>query len=125
MRCGWVNTSNPSFRATATSVMPAASAMRTASAVGAETATMMARADGGGFLHHLDRHAARQQHHALLCRRALAGKRTGKLVERVVAPDVLAHGDKTALGIEEAGAMHGACLAVQLLQGKQLSLSPS
>ena len=41
MRCGWVNTSNPSFLATATSVMPQASAMRTASAVGADTATMM------------------------------------------------------------------------------------
>ena len=37
---GWVKISNPSPRAMATSVMPAASAIRTASAVGAETATM-------------------------------------------------------------------------------------
>ena len=40
-RWGWVKTSKPSLRAIATSVMPAASAMRTASAVGAETATII------------------------------------------------------------------------------------
>jgi hypothetical protein len=40
MRSGWVKISKPSERAMATSVMPAASAILTASAVGAETATM-------------------------------------------------------------------------------------
>src|ERR1700691_6025356 len=40
MRCGWVKTSKPSLRATAASVIPAALAVRTASAVGAETATI-------------------------------------------------------------------------------------
>src|SRR5579883_1917082 len=40
IRPGWVKISKPSARATATSVMPAASAIRTASAVGAETATI-------------------------------------------------------------------------------------
>ena len=40
MRSGRVKTSKPSFRATATSVMPAASATLAASAVGAETAAM-------------------------------------------------------------------------------------
>lgn len=42
MRPGWVKISNPSPRAMAARVMPAASAIRTASAVGAETATMTA-----------------------------------------------------------------------------------
>ena len=36
-----------------------------------------------------------------------------------MASDVLAHGDEAAARIEEAGAMHCARLAVQLLQGKQ------
>src|SRR5450756_506288 len=40
IRCGWLNTSNPSLRAIAASVMPAASAIRTAKAVGADTATI-------------------------------------------------------------------------------------
>src|SRR6202045_5428354 len=40
IRYGCVNTSNPSARAMATSVIPAFSAMRTASAVGAETDTI-------------------------------------------------------------------------------------
>ncbi len=44
---------------------PAASAVRTASAVGAETATSDRRADHGRLLHHLDRDAAGQQHHAV------------------------------------------------------------
>ena len=89
--------------------MPAASAMRTASAVGAETAADDdGRADGSRFLYHLDRHAARQQHHALLRGRTLSRQRAGKLVEGVVASDVLAHGDEAAARIEEAGAMHRA-----------------
>ena len=40
MRCGCVKTSKPSFLAMATRVMPALSAIRTASAVGADTATI-------------------------------------------------------------------------------------
>src|SRR5882757_1323611 len=40
IRCGCVNTSKPSARAMAASVIPAASAMRMASAVGAETETI-------------------------------------------------------------------------------------
>jgi hypothetical protein len=40
-RFGWVNTSKPSCRATAISVIPAASQARSASAVGADTPTMM------------------------------------------------------------------------------------
>src|SRR5436305_9427987 len=40
IRVGCVNTSNPSARAMAASVIPAASAIRTASAVGAETDTI-------------------------------------------------------------------------------------
>ena len=40
MRQGCVNTSNPSVRAMAASVIPAASAIRTASAVGADTDTI-------------------------------------------------------------------------------------
>lgn len=41
IRCGCVNTSKPSLRATAIKVMPAACAMRTASAVGADMAISM------------------------------------------------------------------------------------
>ena len=93
--------------------------MRTASAVGAETATMMGAPMASGFLHHLDRDAARQQHHALLRGRALARERAGKLVEGVVASDVLTHGNEAAARIEEAGAVHRTGLAVQLLQRKQ------
>ena len=50
-----VNTSKPSARATATSVMPAWFAVSRASAVGAETATTNGCAGDGGLLHHLER----------------------------------------------------------------------
>jgi hypothetical protein len=80
------------------------------------------RADGGGFLHHLDRNAAGQQHHALFCARALARKPSGKLVERVMTPDVLAYGNEAVASIVKTSAMHGAGLAVQLCKGNRSRL---
>ena len=49
MRCGFVKISKPSLRATATSVIPDASAVRTASAVGADTATKTGRPMAAAF----------------------------------------------------------------------------
>ena len=104
MRCGWVNNSKPSLRAIAASVMPAASAVRMASAVGADTATIRRRADDGGLLHHLHRHAARQQHHAAAHGNRAARQSAGELVERIVTADILAQRNEPRVRPPEAAA---------------------
>ena len=103
----------------ATSVMPAASAMRTASAVGAETATMQRRADRGRLLHHLDRDAAGQQHDALAATMPCLRQRAGELVERVVAADILAQRDDAARRRPERGGVDGTGFDVEQLQRRQ------
>ena len=115
MRWGWVKISKPSPRAIATSVMPAASAVRTASAVGAEIATMNGNAEAGGLLHHLHRHPAGQDDHAGAADDMLARERAAELVQRIVASDVLAQRDELPARLPERRGVDGARLPVDRL----------
>ncbi len=115
MRSGWVNISNPSSRATATSVTPAASAVRTASAVGAETATRIGTPIGGRLLHQFDRQPAGQEDDAAAAAYAGPRQRAGQLVEGIVAADVLAQRDDPCRRGQKRGGVDGVGLAVERL----------
>jgi len=97
-------------------VMPAASAIRTASAVGAETATISGAADGRGLLHHFDRHPAGQQHHALAGADLLQRQRAGQLVQRIVAADILAQRDDAARRHPQRRSMYRTGFGIDRLQ---------
>ena len=114
MRCRWVNTSKPSARATAQSVIPAASAMRTANAVGAEIAT-----NGGAPMLAVfctNSTETRLVSYAVGGGQAFDGQVTGELVERIVASDILAHGHNAARRRPERSRMHRAGLDIDGLQ---------
>ena len=99
-------------RATATSVMPAASAVRTASAVGAETATMTGAPIIAAFC--TISTETRLVSSTMPCAAvdAVARQRAGELVERVVAADVLAQRDNALRPAPAEGrGVHGAGLA--------------
>ena len=93
--------------------------MRTARAVGAETAARTGAPIIAAFCTISIEIAARQHYESLARARALAGERASELVERIVAPDVLAQGDQPALGLIEAGGMHGARLMIEHLHGRE------
>ena len=99
--------------------MPAASAMRTASAVGADTATDKRHADRGRLLDHFDRNAAGEHDEAFRGRHAAPRQRAGELVERVMAADVFADGDQPLAGQKECRGMDGAGFAVERLRRRQ------
>src|SRR2546421_7262949 len=85
-RSAWVKISNPSCRATAARVMPAASATRTASAVGADTATRIGTPKMAAFWIILTESRLVSRTAPL----AVAGGSADQLVEGVVAADILA-----------------------------------
>ena len=110
IRWGWVNTSNPSARAIAKSVMPAASAMRTANAVGADTATIRGaptRRPSAPFRPKRGWSAARCRRR----RRPPERQAAGELVERIMAADILAEGDDAARRRPKPSGMDSARLA--------------
>jgi hypothetical protein len=68
-------------------------------------------------LHHLDRNTARQHDHALPRRYTFLCKRAGKLVQRIVAANILAHGNQATRRVPEArGGVHRTGLLIQYLQ---------
>lgn len=103
----------------ATGMIPAWWAVRSASAVGADTAATTGGTENGGLLDHFHRNAARQQDRALRRGYRVAGQRAGKLVQSVVPADIFAQRDNAAVGLPESRGMHGVALAVQRLQGGQ------
>ena len=119
MRCGWVNNSKPSPRAMAASVIPAASAVRIASAGRRRYGDDQRRADNGGLLHHLHRHAAREKHHAAAQGNRAARQSSGELVERIVTADIFAQCDEARVRTPEGRGMHGARLAIEFLARAQ------
>ena len=97
--------------------MPHASAIRTASAVGAETATSRGAPIIAAFCTisiEIRLVSTTRPWRALA---PVAGQDAGQLVERVVATDILAKRNQAALGFVEAGGMHCARLVVQHLEG--------
>ena len=84
--------------------MPAASAVRTASAVGADTATMSGAPIAAVFCTNLDRNPAGQQYDALGGGNFGERQRAGELVERVVAADILAQATMPCAGVQNAAA---------------------
>jgi hypothetical protein len=100
---GWVKISKSSPRTSATSVMPDSSAVRLASAVGAETAMMKAAPIAAVFCtistdtRDVD---------------AGFGQSAGPLVQRVVATDILARHDNAHAGDIKVGGMHRAPLGM-------------
>ena len=119
MRCGCVKISKPSLRAIATSVMPAASAVRTASAVGAETATISGAPMTAVFC--TISTDTRLVSNTMPFSRDTAPRSSAprELVERVVAADVLAHRDETRIRAPECRSVHRARLPVELLAWAQ------
>jgi hypothetical protein len=75
------------------------------------------RADHRRLLHHLDQDAARQHHQTLARAHVTTGESADELVERVMAPDILAQSYEPAIGLIDAGGMHRARLVVQRLHG--------
>lgn len=59
-----------------------------------------------GFLHHLDRYAAGKNNNPLLRRGILADEGTRKLIERVMAPDILPHPHQAPGWVPETRGMH-------------------
>ena len=96
MRSGCVKTSKPSARAIAASVMPAASAIRTASAVGAETATISGAPIAAVFCTISTETRLVSSTMPSLGGNLALRQRAGQLVERVVAADILAQRDDAA-----------------------------
>jgi hypothetical protein len=88
-----VKISKSAPRAMPTRVRPAASAVRTASAVGAETAISSPGAGDHGLLHHVDRDTAGNHNRAVGGFDPERAMRADQLVERIVAADILAHAD--------------------------------
>ncbi len=110
IRCGWVKISKPSLRATAISVMPAASAVRTASAVGADTATMTGMPMAAAFwIISIDSRLVTTPKPPFRVR-ARARQAPSELVERVVTADVLAQRDEPLLRRTEGRGVHRAGL---------------
>ena len=101
---GWVKISKPSLRAMATSVMPAASAVRTASAVGADTATTTGAPIAAAFCTISTETRLVSSDHAVCAGNASPRQRAGELVERIVAADILAQRDEAAAGCQNAAA---------------------
>src|SRR6516165_1323929 len=62
-------------------------------------------AEPGALLHHLDRDAAGQDDHSCTADDVVAGQRTGELVERIVASNVLAQCDEPGRGLPERRGM--------------------
>ena len=116
MRPGWVNISNPSLRAIAASVMPAASAVRTASAVGAETATMTGAPIAAVFCTISTETRLVSSTMPPLAATPAARQRAGELVERIVAADILAQRDDAVRRRPERRGVDGAGLDVDRLQ---------
>ena len=116
MRSGWVKTSKPSARAMPTSVMPACSAMRTASAVGADTATTTGAPSIAAFCTISTEMRLDSSSSPSATGNAIARQCTRQLVERIVPADILAQCDETALRMPEGGGMHRVRLLVELLR---------
>ena len=87
--------------------------MRTASAVGAETATIIGGTNRSGFLHHLNRDPARQHDNALTRGRTFVCKRAGKLVQRIVTTNVLAHGNQATCWVPKTCSVYRAGLLIK------------
>ena len=75
--------------------------MRTASAVGAETATIIGAPIAADFCTISSRYAAGQHDNALARGRSFACQRAGKFVQRIVTTDILAHGNQAACWVPE------------------------
>jgi hypothetical protein len=75
-------------------------------------------AEHGSLLHHLDRHAARKQQHAVLAGNALSRQRAEKLVKRIMPADIFTHREEGA-GLPEGRGVHGMGLPVQFLASRQ------
>ena len=114
--CGCVKTSNPSARAMAASVMPAASAIRTASAVGAETATISGAPMAAVFCTISTETRLVSSTMPSLAETALLRQRAGELVQRIVAADILAQRDDAARRRPERRGMHRAGFDIDRLQ---------
>ena len=99
--------------------MPAASAVRTARAVGAETATSVGMPAIGRLLHHLDRDPAGEEQQAIAAGDAAPRHRADQLVERVVPADILADEHDALAAAPERGGMDGVGLAIERLERRQ------
>ena len=93
--------------------------MRTAKAVGADTATSTGAPIIADFCTISIETRLVSTTSPDRARSAVAGESAGELVERVVAADILSHRDQAALGLPEAGGMHRPRLLVQHLQREQ------
>ena len=119
MRAGCVKTSKSRPRITATSVKPQASAVRTASAVGAEMAAMTDAPMRAAFCTSSTETrlviSTTPEDPAI----ALPRQRARELVERIVASNILAHDQRSGRRIPKGGGVHRARLLVELLRGGQ------
>ena len=114
-RSGWVKMSKSSPRTSATSVMPASSAVRMASAVGAETAMMTGAPIAAVFCTISTETRRGDDDRAGRAVDAGPGQRADQLVERIVAADILARQHDALAGQVEAGGVHRAGLGMQRL----------
>ena len=119
MRCGWVKTSKSSPRTSAIKVMPASSAVRIASAVGADTAMMKDAPIAAVFCTISTETLEVTTTAPVVPSTRLSGQRPGQLVERIVAADILARLDDALAGNVEARGMHRAGLRMQRLDLRQ------
>ena len=119
MPAGWLKTSKSRPRAMPTSVIPQASAVRIASAVGAETAMMMPAPMAAVFWTISTDTRLVSTTAPERPENAQAGQRAGKLVEGVMPPDVFAHDHGLAAWYEESGCVGGSRLMVEPLRRSQ------
>ena len=96
--------------------MPAASAVRTASAVGADTATISGAPIAAVFCTISTETRLVSNTMPSLAETSLLRQRAGELVERVVAADILAQRHEAVRRRPECRRMHRAGLDVDLLQ---------
>lgn len=114
-----VNISNPSSRAIATRVIPACSAVRMASAVGAEIATMR-EAPSTAVMCTSSTETRLVSTTKLVAPAMVASREVAdQLVERVVSPDILPHRHKALAGNEEARGMHRPRRRIQRLRSDE------
>ena len=111
--------SNSSPRTSATSVMPASSAVRIASAVGAETAMMKAAPIAAVFCTISTETRLVTTTAPLDSVDAGLRQRAGELVERVMTADIFARRDDAFAGNVEARGVHRARLGMQWLHLRQ------
>ena len=99
--------------------MPASSAVRMASAVGAETAMMNGAPIAAVFCTISTETLRRDDDRAGGAVDAGLGERAGQLVQRIVAADILARHHDALAGKIEAGGVHRAGLGMQRLHLRQ------